>query len=523
MLYGEESVSIFTKCPLCKSKLKEAKILLCGVYCIDCVEELPKNADETTKEFECKSCRRIHIIPEDGFTRWNTLEEFHSSVLPLEDIYRGELIETLKNNLKQIYKQINEMSFSLNNSSDKVKEFCLNLRNEVSLETEVLIKHVQDNNDKLINEINDFEIRCISNINSDKVNIAKFNDFLNETKHFHQESIEYLRKYRIQETEIVKANFKAVEFFEIFEMKKKELELFIFNNESILFRKNDLELEKIKVGHLILKKIKPSIDIKKLPILKFKDILPDFNDSSSIYDLDAFQDDKIALVYKNNSYWSSIAIIDKNGPLIKHINTQWPIINTPIRLKSFKEFIFIYFHHNYNEHYLEKFSSDLKKIKYKLIEYQIISLDVDEKNIYCLTNSSNNKIMIFDHGLENIKNIGQYESPQKPFYLTNDVKRIAYRNNSFYFLYSNKLDMMNEFNGITKKSISIKGTSIAINSKGQLLALSDSSATMFIYSLDGLLQEEILFENYQNEIDFFVNDKDQLVFLNKTQNILYFN
>ena len=83
MLYGEESVSIFTKCPQCKSKLKEATILLCGVYCKDCVEELTKNADETTKDFECKSCRRIHNIPEYSFMKWNALEEFDSSILPL--------------------------------------------------------------------------------------------------------------------------------------------------------------------------------------------------------------------------------------------------------------------------------------------------------------------------------------------------------------------------------------------------------------------------------------------------------
>ena len=56
--------------------------------------------------------------------KWNALEEFGSSILPLEDIYRGESIETLKNNMKEIDKQINEMSFSLNNSSDRVKEYC---------------------------------------------------------------------------------------------------------------------------------------------------------------------------------------------------------------------------------------------------------------------------------------------------------------------------------------------------------------------------------------------------------------
>ena len=532
MLYSEESVSIFNKCPLCQNKLKEATIIPCGVYCAQCVKELTKDADETNKEFECKSCkkiqfkckscRRIHIIPEDGFIRWNAFDEFNSGVIQLEDIYRGESIETLKNNLKEIDKQINEMSFSLNNGSDRVKEFCLKLRNEVTLETEVLIKHVQDYNEKLINEINDFEMRCIANINSDKVNIAKINRFLNETKYFHQISIEYLRKYKIQETVIVKANFKAVEFVERFGTKKKELEQFIFNNESILFRKNFLEYDKIKVGNLVKETIKSTIDIDKLQNLKLKDILRDFNDASSIYDFDAFQDGKIALIYANNSDNLSISIIDKNGARIKHNNTQWPIINTPMRFKTFKEFIFFYFHHDDNGHYLEKFSSDLKEIETKDFDYQMISLDVDRNYIYCLTNCLKNQIMIFDHDLENIKNIGQYESPQNPFYLTNDVKRIAYRNSSFYCLYPHKLDIINELDGKMTKSISIKGNSVAFDSIGNFMVLALSSSKIFVYNLDGVLQYEIsLIGNSSNELDFVINIQDQLVLCNRTLNALY--
>ena len=110
MLYGEESVSILTKCPLCKRKLKEAKIFPCGIFCTNCVKELTKNVDLIIKEFECKSCKKIHIVPDDGFMKSNALEDFFSSEIPLEEVYRGESTETLKKNLKEIDKQITEMS-----------------------------------------------------------------------------------------------------------------------------------------------------------------------------------------------------------------------------------------------------------------------------------------------------------------------------------------------------------------------------------------------------------------------------
>ena len=76
-------------------------------------------------------------------------------------------------------------------------------------------------------------------------------------------------------------------------------------------------------------------------------------------------------------------------------------------------------------------------------------------------------------------------SPQKPFYLTNDVKLIAYRNSSFYCLYSDKLYILHELDGKMTKSISIKGNSITFDSKGNILVLAPSSSKIFIYYLDG--------------------------------------
>ena len=41
------------------------------------------------------------------------------------------------------WKRANLFKFEIENSEDKMKSFCLNLRNEIQLETEVLIKKIQ--------------------------------------------------------------------------------------------------------------------------------------------------------------------------------------------------------------------------------------------------------------------------------------------------------------------------------------------------------------------------------------------
>ena len=49
MLDVEENVLFFLQCEMCKSKLNEAKILPCGHFCKNCVDQLIINLNNKTK------------------------------------------------------------------------------------------------------------------------------------------------------------------------------------------------------------------------------------------------------------------------------------------------------------------------------------------------------------------------------------------------------------------------------------------------------------------------------------------
>ncbi len=89
------------------------------------------------------------------------------------------------------------MEFNLNNGTDKVKEHCLRLRNEVNLEAEVTIERIQDIRDALIEELNDYQVTCLSQIESDKIQKQQFQNFIDELKDFDKEWSEYWTKYQI--------------------------------------------------------------------------------------------------------------------------------------------------------------------------------------------------------------------------------------------------------------------------------------------------------------------------------------
>ena len=249
MLYGEECVSSLIKCQLCQCKLTEAKIIPCGLFCNNCMGQLIKDLNKGSNEFNCDACNETHSIPKNGFKCWKGLNEFYSRELNLEEIYRGESAEKLKQHLDTIQKKIDEFDFKLTNGIDTVKEHCLKLKNEISLEAEVAIKRIQDVRDGLIGEIDSYEVNCVSNLEWDKSNKKRFNRFLKELRNFHQYWTDYLKKYQINDAEMADANNLSLEFETKLEQENKKFEVFIFNNKSISLKKNVIKIGKNYLGN----------------------------------------------------------------------------------------------------------------------------------------------------------------------------------------------------------------------------------------------------------------------------------
>ena len=92
---------------------------------------------------------------------------FNSS--SLKKIYRGEDYETLELNLKSIQETLDEITFDVENSDLKVKEHCAELRRLVQLSTEKKIEQINRQNELLIMEIDDYETKCIQQIDKNAI------------------------------------------------------------------------------------------------------------------------------------------------------------------------------------------------------------------------------------------------------------------------------------------------------------------------------------------------------------------
>ena len=106
MFYQRKQIDKKLNCPNCTIRFDIPKLLPCGkIICESCLISL-RNKNEITR-LNCPLCSELHEIPKNDFPICELIMEL------LEenpcDVYRGKAAETLKTELNQIQKNINDL------------------------------------------------------------------------------------------------------------------------------------------------------------------------------------------------------------------------------------------------------------------------------------------------------------------------------------------------------------------------------------------------------------------------------
>ena len=228
----------------------------------------------------------------------------------------------------------------------------------------------------------------------------------------------------------------------------------------------------------------------------------------------------------DNSFIVRIIIIDKNQKIQNWTKLKDDYLrydDNKILFKSLKDTLVLYLY-NGEENKLMSMNSNLDLVQSNIISYSVVSLDANEKNIYCLTNDD--RIVILGHKLNAINIIGQTYDPQLAFYMENTIKQIANRENKFYCLYPNKLDIIDETTGVLLKSISINGSKMAFDSYANLVVFCVD--LIFKFDLNGKFENKVKIVNLLSknkftidERDFFIDQQDKIIYFNNLENIYF--
>jgi hypothetical protein len=252
---------------------------------LPCAESACNNCIQQTiqfnpkKEFDCIFCHKKHASPgEEGYPSSSALSELLK--VKSRKVYRNAKVEELKEKLAKIKSKCGEFELSLQNGADQVREHCIRLRNQVHLETDILIEEAHELNESLISEIDKYEKDCIESFDSNtNTRDNVFDKFIDDLKEFYTDNTKYLSEFEINEKAIEEAAAMADSHLRRFKSEDKSLRKIQFNNKIAKFRKCQNTRGRALLGQLTYKPV--DFDLTNLKQLAFNNQIVE-NCSSSI-------------------------------------------------------------------------------------------------------------------------------------------------------------------------------------------------------------------------------------------------
>jgi hypothetical protein len=247
MYFEANQVNNILVCQQCQGKLEGPKILPCGeTICSFCVSSIQTNLNV----FNCLVCKQQHEMPKNGLPD-NKIALKMLSVKPIK-VFRGEAVDLLEKKLEEILKKHKLIKHSIENSTDLVKEHCIDLRSDVQLKTEEAIQQINDLSSKIIEEIDEYEEELIELNNTNSKSLDKLNKLALELESFHDLNTEYLKQNTINEQILKKSIEEATNLIIKSELEIQKLKDIIFDGKLLIFEKNFNKINKSILGEACL-------------------------------------------------------------------------------------------------------------------------------------------------------------------------------------------------------------------------------------------------------------------------------
>jgi hypothetical protein len=169
-------------------------------------------------KFDCLVCKNKHEVPKDGLPSNDIALKMLS--VKLMRVSRGTAFDSLKKLLDEIQKNHSLLKLGIDNSTDLVNEYCLELKSEVQLAAEEIILQVDDLSTKIIEEINEYEKELIESNKTNSKSLDEFNKIAKELESFYAVNNEYLKQYIVDDEILLKSNKEASSL-----IRKAEMEI----------------------------------------------------------------------------------------------------------------------------------------------------------------------------------------------------------------------------------------------------------------------------------------------------------
>jgi hypothetical protein len=402
-----------------------------------------------------------------------------------EEIDRYKNFDDLKAELSEIKTKCDEfkMKIETDRGIDQIQEQCVKLKNQVHLRTDVLIEQVNQINESMIAEINEYEKDCIQSF-SDKIGeFRKDCDVLvTELDDFYDIKSKYVTQFKIDE-KVVKESLA-----DTFALKRKlsnecnKLEKIKFNNRIIDFTKSSFQFEEKFFGSL-----------SKIRLLfegiKFDGI--EQNTKFHLFDHDGCG--RKVLFYEDENENFQVDLIDPRGERVKQTINIMKTTDLLVVCKSSRNYVINAYISEFPAsifgHYLPTcddhgqiliiIDSQFNYVKHKFFDLNFVRTGCNDSNIICLDDSDD--FYYLDMNLEFVDN--------KPFDKITDnfeTNTILMSRSHLFTLCSREILRIFDLNTLDLvKKIDVKADEIKLVSTSHLIIFDSGKRMIHLYNQSG--------------------------------------
>ena len=237
-------MSTVFKCQKCENPNDQVIVLPCFIYCDECANKCLNSIRKNSKEFLCQFCDEVHVYPKNGFKTLN-FKDF-------EQIKNEETFKRFQSHLNDIDKNFHELKTKANNPSDVINEHCFKLQKKLKLETEMLMKKIQNLSEVKMKKIDEYRKECLK---LDKPIID--NSFLIDIEEDRHRFKKYL-ELALSKASIEKLNDLGDDVLIKIEEEKEKIDLSIFNGSIMEFHQELNDIPDNIIGHFEINRNKKS-------------------------------------------------------------------------------------------------------------------------------------------------------------------------------------------------------------------------------------------------------------------------
>jgi hypothetical protein len=245
MLYFDSNqINSKLTCKRCEGRLDEPRLLPCGQnickYCLAYIQV------KNNREFQCLICQEVHEMPKKGLA----INQILIEILSFEAIQvsRGKAFDSLIESLKEIENKKNLINNCINNSDDYIKEYFIDLKNQIQLATEESILQINNINEKMIDEIDEYEQKLTESNRNHLNSLKDSNKFSQELELFQLKIDKFLKQHNLNDKRLMKYNQDALILKEKAEQEIKNIKERAFKGSFLKFEANKEKIKRSILG-----------------------------------------------------------------------------------------------------------------------------------------------------------------------------------------------------------------------------------------------------------------------------------